>query len=195
LTASQVPLDLSKTSIVICDSKVKHNLSDSGYNTRRRECEEGAKILQKFLPEIKELWDVGLADVEKYQAQLPDVIKKRCRHVITENKRTLEAAKILKANDLAEFRRLMNFSHESMRDDFEISCAEIDLLVETAQSLDGVLGSRMTGGGFGGSTVSLVKTANLSEFTDKICRKYEAETGIQPAIYVTKAEEGACEIL
>lgn len=195
LTAEQVPLDLSETSVVICDSKVKHNLSDSGYNTRRRECEEGVKILQKFLPEIRELRDVSLADFEKYQAHLPEVVKKRCRHVIAENERTLQAAKVLKANDLIEFGRLMNLSHESMRDDFEISCAEIDLLVETAQSLEGVLGSRMTGGGFGGSTVSLVKTANLAEFKDRISRKYEAEMNIQPAIYITKAEEGACEIL
>lgn len=126
---------------------------------------------------------------------MPTVIKKSCRHVITENERTLAAAKALKADDLAEFGRLMNFSHKSMRDDFEISCAEIDLLVEIAQSCEGVLGSRMTGGGFGGSTVSLVKTTNLTEFTNKISQKYEAETNIQLAIYVTKAEEGACEIL
>lgn len=195
LTAEHVPLDLSETSVVICDSKVKHNLSDSGYNTRRAECEEGVTILRKFLPEIKELRDVSLVDFEKYQEHLPEVIKRRCRHVITENKRTLQAAKVLKKNNLAEFGRLMNLSHLSMRDDFEISCAEVDLLVKTAQSLDGVLGSRMTGGGFGGSTVNLVKNEKLSEFAEKISQKYEAETDIIPAIYVTKAEEGACEIV
>ena len=194
LSAEQVPFASTEIAVVICNSNVKHELAESEYNTRRAECEEGVIILQKFLPNISQLRDVNLKEFELYQTHLPEIIRRRCRHIITENQRTLDAAKVLKVDNLTEFGRLMNLSHLSMCDDFEISCKELDLLVEIAQNCQGVLGTRMTGGGFGGSTVNLVKKKNLAEFIEKISHKYEEETTNKPSIYPTNAADGASEV-
>ena len=120
--------------IVICNSNVKHELADSEYNTRRAECEKAVEILREFLPDITQLRDVSVDEFEKYAEHLPEIIRKRCRHVVTENERTLNAAEALKQNDFAEFGRLMWLSHESLRDDYEVSCRELDLLVEIASN-------------------------------------------------------------
>lgn len=194
LTAEQVPFISTETAVVICNSNVKHELAETEYNTRRAECEEGVIILRTFLPDITQLRDVTFPEFEKYQTHLPEKIRRRCRHIISENQRTLDATKALKNLDLVEFGELMNLSHLSMRDDFEISCPELDLLVKTAQNCSGVLGARMTGGGFGGSTVNLVSRENLNGFIEKISYKYERETKIKPSIYTTKAVNGASEL-
>lgn len=194
LKFENVPLDTSKIAVVICDTRVKHELSTSEYNVRRAECERGVEILQEFLPEIKQLRDVGIKDFARYEKHLPETIRKRCRHVITENERTLKAAEALKKNDLKEFGRLMWQSHESLRDDYEVSCAELDLMVEIARSFQFVLGARMTGGGFGGSTVNLVRRENLAQFEEETAARYKRQTNIEPAILVSDAADGASEI-
>lgn len=189
-----VPLDTSKAAVVICDTRVKHDLATSEYNTRRRECEAAVKILKQFLPDIAQLRDVSETEFEKYQNALPDPIRRRARHIVTEDARTLEAANSLKQNDLQQFGRLMKMSHASLRDDYEVSCRELDLMVEIAESCAGVLGARMTGGGFGGSTVNLVLNENLSEFAKKVARSYEREIGIEPTILISGASDGASEV-
>ncbi len=189
-----VPIDTRETAVVICDTNVKHDLATSEYNTRREECEQAVEKLKEYLPDIRQLRDVDITYYEKYSDKLPEVIRRRARHVITENKRTLEAADALKHGDLAGLGRFMWDSHKSLRDDYEVSCRELDLMVEIAAETDGVLGARMTGGGFGGSTVNLVKRENLSKFKEKIRLEYQRLTEIKPTILVSEASDGACEI-
>ncbi len=195
LEFENVPLDTKNIAVVICDTRVKHDLATSEYNTRRAECEEAVEILKRFLPDILQLRDVGVAEFENYQNELPDVIRRRARHVVTENARVLQAAKALRETDLNEFGRLMRLSHASLRDDYEVSCRELDLMVEIADACQGVLGARMTGGGFGGSTVNLVLRENLDEFTRKIAVEYERETKIEPTILISDASAGASEVI
>ncbi|HEX9960151.1 MAG TPA: galactokinase [Pyrinomonadaceae bacterium] len=195
LEFENVPLDTREVAVVICDTNVKHDLATSGYNTRREECERAVRILKENLPDARELRDVSREDFEKYAGSLPELIRRRARHVVTENERTLQAASALKRKDLNEFGRLMWQSHESLKNDYEVSCRELDILVEIAGETAGVLGGRMTGGGFGGSTVNLVKRENLDAFKEKINAEYKRLTGIEPTILVSDASEGASEIL
>lgn len=194
LTATPVPLDTTSVTIVICDSRVKHELSDSEYNVRRAECERGVEILKEVLPGIKALRDVTSEDFERHAGRLPEPIRARCRHVVTENARTLAAVQALRRGDAEEMGRLMAASHQSLRDDFEVSCAELDLLVEIAGGFNGCLGARMTGGGFGGSTVNLVRRDALEEFQEVVSQEYTRATNISPNIYVAEAGDGAREV-
>ena len=195
LEAKQIPFASDDLAAAICNTNVKHELASSEYNARRAECEAGVKILQKFLPEITQLRDVTVFDFEKYESSLPEIIRKRCRHVVTEIARTLDAAEALEKNDFTEFGRLMRLSHVSLRDDYAVSCKELDLLVEIAGSCAGVLGARMTGGGFGGSTVNLVRRENLAEFIEKVSTEYFSQTQIKTDIYVSGAADGAREVV
>jgi len=195
LEAEQIPFAAQDSVIVICDSKVKHKLAASEYNTRRAECEKAVEILREFLPGITQLRDVGIRDFERYAAHLPEIIRKRCRHVVTENERTLNAAEALKKSDLNEFGRLMWLSHASLRDNYEVSCRELDLLVEIASQCEGVLGGRMTGGGFGGSTVNLVQRGSVENFTKRISDEYRRLTNNETAVYVSNAADGAKELI
>lgn len=194
LESKLVPLDLNEYAIAVCDSKVKHDHAGGEYNARRSECEEGVKLLKNFLPDITQLRDVELEDFEKFAGELPEIIRKRCRHVITENERTLKAAECLQNSDFEMFGKLMFESHRSLRDDYEVSSKELDLLVDIASKTEGVIGARMTGGGFGGSTVNLVKREKLKEFEARISAGYERKTGVVPDILVTNAAEGAGEV-
>lgn len=194
LEAEPVPLDTSEAAFVVSDTRVKHELSSSEYNVRRAECARGVELLQERLPGIAQLRDVSVADFQKHSDLLPDPILRRCRHIVTENERTLEAARALRAGDLAGMGRLMYESHDSLRDDYEVSSPELDVLVEIARGLPGVLGARMTGGGFGGSTVSLVRREALEEFERALSEGYERETGRRPAILVSEAGAGAAEV-
>jgi len=194
LEAEPVPLDTTEAAFVVADTRVKHELSSSEYNVRRAECARGVELLQEYLPGITQLRDVSVADFHQHADALPDSIRRRCRHIVTENERTLGAARALRAGDLAEMGRLMYESHYSLRDDYEVSSPELDVLVELARSLDGVLGARMTGGGFGGSTVSLVRRAALENFERALSEGYERETGRRPAILVSEAGAGAAEL-
>jgi len=189
--ALEIPQDVR---LVICNSMVKHDLAAAGeYNRRRADCETGVGILRKSLPQVRALRDVTLADLEAHRSKLPEVVYRRCRHVISENQRVLDAADALRSRDLDEFGRLMRESHQSMRDDYEISVSELDLLVEIASACEGVYGSRMTGGGFGGCTISLVQSKSVEEFQRTITRKYKDVTGISAPVYVCWAAQGAGE--
>lgn len=180
--------------IVICNTMVKHALAAGEYNRRRADCEAGVRVLQRFLPEIRALRDVTLSQLVEYRAELPAVTYRRCRHVISENDRALEAACALNDRDLSRFGVLMGESHRSLRDDYEVSCSELDLMVELACQRRGVFGSRMTGGGFGGCTLSLVEADTVDEFKAAMSRDYENATGLRPDIYVCTAADGAGEI-
>ena len=180
--------------LVICNTMVKHSIADGKYNERRAECEQGVQLLAQHLPEIKALRDVTEAEFEQYAADLPAVIRQRCRHVITENARVLKAATALEQQDLTTVGHLMYESHRSLRDDYAVSCAELDLLVELAAEVEGVYGARMTGGGFGGCTINLVKTEHVAAFTQTIAAGYERKMNIKPEIYVCTAAAGARRI-
>jgi galactokinase len=194
LEATHIPLDTSEVAVVICDTQVKHELASSEYNTRRAECERGVDILREVMPETRALRDVSVANFERFSPLLPEPIRQRCRHVVTENQRTLDAAEALRNGDLEATGKLMGLSHRSLRDDYEVSSPELDLLVDIAGMARGVLGARMTGGGFGGSTVNLVGRDCLDEFHETISGEYFRATGIQPAIYVSEAAGGAEEM-
>ena len=189
------PLPLPpEVSLVICNTMVKHELASSEYNTRRAESEEGVRQLSRFLPQMRALRDASLEDLNRYSASLPDVIYRRCRHVISENARVTDAATSLERGDLGTFGRLMHDSHVSLRDDYQVSCAELDLMVELAENFPGVFGARMTGGGFGGCTINLVRAEAVDDFQRHVARAYEKSTGLAPQIFVTSAAEGASEV-
>jgi galactokinase len=177
--------------LVVCNSMVKHELASGEYNHRRADCETGVNLLQPHLPRIHALRDVTLADLEAYKHLLPATVYRRCRHVVTENQRVLAAAKALQSGDSDRFGHLMYRSHASLRDDYEVSCRELDLLVHLASSSPGVYGARMTGGGFGGCTVNLVKTGAAGAFKTHIAQAYEQATGVAPEIYVCEPAQGA----
>jgi galactokinase len=194
LEYENVPLDTSDVAVAICDTKVKHDLATSAYNTRREECEEAVRILKQNLPGITQLRDVSVEDFERFAETLPEPVRRRARHVVTEDARTLRAAEALKNNDLVEFGRLMWQSHASLRDDYEVSSRELDIMVDIASRIDGVLGARMTGGGFGGATVNLVKRAELEGFKSTITAEYQNATNVEPAIVISDPCAGASEV-
>ena len=195
LEASHIPFSMSEVVVAICDTNVKHELATSEYNRRREECERGVEALRAVLPSVRALRDVSVEEFERHAHLLPETIRRRCRHVVTENARTLDAAEALRRGDLSEMGRLMNLSHVSLRDDYEVSSPELDVLVEIACSLDGVLGARMTGGGFGGSTVSLVRRGALDEFDEAVPAEYARRTGLRTSPLVSEAGAGACEAM
>lgn len=178
-------------SIVICNSKVKHELAFGEYNARRRDCEESMQHLRHFKPEITALRDLREADLELYRENLSEVAFRRCRHVITENARVHEAGEMLKIGNMARFGQLIYESHRSLRDLYEVSCLELDTLVDLAAEMEGVYGARMTGGGFGGCTVNLVEDRAVDEFITRIEKNYEASTGVKPDVYTSAAGDGA----
>src|SRR6185312_367977 len=166
-------LPLSPASrLVICNTMVRHELASGEYNRRRQECEEGVRILSSFIPGIKALRDVSLRQLESYRDQLPEVIYRRCRHVVSENDRVQQAASLLRKGDLSGFGKLMAQSHASLRDDYEVSCRELDMMVEIARRQPGVYGARMTGGGFGGCTVNLVAAEKAESFRGEVAAEY-----------------------
>ena len=183
-----IPPDVS---IVISNTMIKHSNSSGEYNTRRAEVEEGVEVLRKHRPEIRVLRDATTDDLAKWGSEMrPDVLK-RCRHVVTENARTVAAADALERNDLRELGRLMAEAHASYRDDFEGSCKEADLLVRLAHKFPGLIGARLTGGGFGGCTVNLVETTHAATFATSIKQAYKVETGIDADVYLCHAAAAA----
>ncbi|HEV2472961.1 MAG TPA: galactokinase, partial [Chthonomonadales bacterium] len=192
LSHQAVPLPAEGVSIVILDTQKKRGLVDSEYNRRREECQEAVELISRKLPRVKALRDVSLADFAEVEASLPDVVRRRARHVVTEDARTLDAADALRREDLHRFGELMYASHRSLRDDYQVSCMELDALVEAACKIDGVYGCRMTGGGFGGCAVALARNSALGEIQESAPREYREKTGLSPAIYVTSASAGAC---
>jgi len=172
--------------VVVTDSAIRRGLVDSAYNERRAQCEEGARLMG-----VKALRDVTVEMFEAHQARLPGVTARRCKHIVTEDQRTLDSVEALKRGDLAAFGKLMNASHASMRDWFEITTPDIDMLVEIQQNTPGCFGARMTGGGFGGCTVALVQDGAVPAVVEAIQAQYPARTGKTPQVYVCRATDGA----
>jgi galactokinase len=177
--------------LVICNTMVKHEHARGAYNRRREECDEGVKLLSRWYPEIHALRDVSVEQLERHAAEMPATIFKRCGHVVTENRRVQEGAQYLIDGEVSRFGDLMRKSHSSLRDLFEVSCRELDVMAEIAESLEGYCGGRMTGGGFGGCTVNLVKTSAAEKFATQIAERYQSAIGIKPDIYVCSAANGA----
>lgn len=185
------PIKLENAKIVITNSKVKHSLVDSAYNDRRRECEQALKELQT-VADIKALGELSEEAFESHKHAISDeVCRKRAKHAVYENQRTIQAEAALKRGDLAAFGRYMNESHISLRDDYEVSCEETDVLAELAWQIPGVIGSRITGGGFGGCTVSIVENDAVERFREEILNGYKEKCGKTAEIYVVDVGEGA----
>ena len=194
LSYEYVPLPAEEVSLVVCNSGVKRGLVDSEYNTRRAQCQEGVRILAEGLSGVRALRDISLDQLEQHRTLLPEVVMRRCRHVISENERVSSAVRCLRRGDAAGFGEGMYRSHHSLRDDYEVSCEELDLLVEIARSIDGVIGARLTGAGFGGCTVNLVASDRAQSFVQEISERYQARTGIQLESYLCAVEDGVREM-
>jgi galactokinase len=183
-------------SMVICNTMVKHGHSGGEYNDRRAQCEEGVRLLKQRFPSIKALRDVTPVQLESHRGDLPELSYRRCRHIVTENARVLRTAEALRSGDLQSVGACMAESHVSMRDDYEISCRELDIMVGLANGRgDGLIGARMTGGGFGGCTINLVRTGSVDRFKAEMQAAYHQATGISPDIYVSNAGAGVTEII
>jgi len=185
--------------MVICNTMVKHGHSGGEYNERRSQCEEGVRLLKQHFPAIKALRDVTLAQLESQRAHnryepMSDLIYRRCHHIVSENERVLRTVEALKIGDLKTVGSCMAESHLSLRDDYAVSCRELDIMVGIAHGSRGVIGSRMTGGGFGGCTINLVRADSVDPFRNEVRRAYSEATGIDPEIYVCAAGAGVTEI-
>lgn len=194
LSFTYAPIKLSGAKLVIACSNKKRGLGDSKYNERRSECETALSELQK-VTDIKSLGDLTEEEFERNQAAIGDPVRrKRARHAVYENQRTIQAAMALKNGNIAEFGQLMNASHVSLRDDYEVTGIELDTLVEEAWKVEGVIGSRMTGAGFGGCTVSLVKDEAIDTFIDQVGKAYLAKIGYAADFYVVEIGDGPCTL-
>ncbi len=185
-----IPLP-SDVAIVIADTMVRRKLTSGEYNKRRAACEEAVRLLQKDLPHIKSLRDVSVEDFNRFVGKLPEEVSKRARHVVEEIERTSQAESLLEAGNIQHFGKLMNECHASLRDLYEVSCPELDVMVRIAQYLDGCYGARLTGAGFGGCTVNLVALEKAKKFAQTLAEGYQSEAGYQPEIYITRASRGA----
>lgn len=186
-----VPIRMDGYKLVISNTNKKRSLADSKYNERRAECEHAVEELRKAIPAITCLADVTADMFEQYKNDIADeTVRRRAEHVVMEDDRVLQSVKVLKDGDLAAFGKLMNESHDSLRDLYEVTGAELDTLVEEARKIDGVLGSRMTGAGFGGCTVSLVKEDAIEDFKEKVSKSYQKKIGYDPSFYITVIGDG-----
>jgi len=185
LAFRHIPLD-PNIRLVLCNTMVRHQLAGSEYNERRRDCERGVAILSERLIDATLLRDVTTEELEDARERLPDRVFRRCRHVVSENARVLDAATALEIGDMERLGRLMGESHRSLRNDYQVSCPELDLMVEIASEIDGVFGARMTGGGFGGCTVNLVRAEAVSRFKAEATARYERKTGRFPTVFTNE---------
>ena len=192
LDIEYVPMP-ARVRLVVCNSMVKHALASGEYNRRRQECEQAVEVLSRFNPQIRQLRDATMADLDHLRALADPTLFHRARHVVSENQRTLNGAAALRNSDLKALGELMIASHESLRDDFEVSCRELDILVEIAVTQAGVYGSRMMGGGFGGCTISVVDQDRSGSFEETITREYLSRTGTHCETYILEASDGAGE--
>lgn len=196
LSFDYAPLDLQGKKVVIANTNKKRSLADSKYNERRAECEAGLAILQQAMPEKSCLGEISRAEFEANRHLITDAtVCKRVEHVICEDDRVLQSVEALKNGDIAKFGALMNASHDSLRDLYEVTGIELDTLVEEARKLPGTVGSRMTGAGFGGCTVSIVEEDAVDRFIDAVGKAYQAKTGLTASFYVTAIGDGGREIL
>ncbi len=187
-----IPFKDPNYQVLICNSKIQRGLANSEYNRRREECKIATEFFKhKLNREIRALRDITIDEYKKYQAQLPEIIARRARHVISENYRVQAGVQALRMGNYSAFGQLMIESHRSLKDDYEVTCAELDLLVDLALKQEGVLGARMTGAGFGGCTVNLLRRDYVNTFKKNIKNEYKKITGINPDIYLTSPAEGA----
>ncbi|MBR2477205.1 MAG: galactokinase [Clostridia bacterium] len=196
LSYKYVKLNLDGKKIVIANTNKKHSLGNSAYNQRRMECEKGLEILKTAMPEKTCLGEISLAEFDMHKHLIDDeIVLKRVEHVISEDDRVLKSVEALGIGDVKEFGRLMNASHDSLRDLYEVTCLELDTIVDEARKIKGTLGARMTGAGFGGSTVSIVEADYVDEFIEKVGKAYTEITGLTADFYVTELGDGGREIL
>src|SRR6266404_4092316 len=181
----------AKVSLVICNTMVKHKLQAGEYNVRRAECEEAVRKLSAAMPTIRSLRDVSMEQLAQNRSLLLEKLYRRCRHVVSENQRVRKVAELFEQGRTEGLRELMAASHQSMRDDYEISCRELDTMVEIAGRQRGVYGARMTGGGFGGCTINFVDVEHAAEFQRRVSAEYESAIGLHPDIYICEASQGA----
>jgi galactokinase len=181
--------------LVLCNTMVKHEIAAGEYNKRRAECEAAVKLLASVIPGVRALRDVTPAQMDQHRDLLPGALYRRAKHVTTENARVLEARVALETSNLTDLSRLMRQSHESLRDDYEVSCRQLDVMAELAWKFEGCFGARMTGGGFGGCTINLVNASKTKEFGKHMKAGYEAAFGRSPEIYYCESARGAEEIV
>ncbi len=186
-----IPFKLDSHYIVLCNSLKKRELVDSEYTKRQNECKEGVKFFKKLNPQIEFLRDIDVELFNTKKNEMTEIIQRRCEHVIYENKRVIDFINALEKNDFDKLEKLLLESHYSLKNLYEVSCDELDILVEIAQNIKGCSGSRMMGGGFGGNTINLVKKANIDEFCNTIKTKYYEKTSLTPEIYICQIEDGA----
>ena len=177
------PFDTTAYHLILCNSGVKHSLASSEYNTRRQECEQGVALLRQHYPEVQSLRDATLTQLETHKAELGDVLYRRCSYVVEENQRVEAACQHLLDGNLPAFGQEMYGSHAGLRDKYEVSCRELDVLVELARPLPGVLGARMMGGGFGGCTINLVETAQVESFVERMTEGYQQQLNLPLETY------------
>ena len=189
-----VPFDRPDLAVVLCDTGVRRALAGSEYNVRRRQCEEGVRVLQELTLPVESLRDVTPAQLATHGAALDPVGLRRCRYVVEENARVLEACQALGRSDFAAFGERMWASHRGLRDDYEVSCAELDALVEIAAGIPGVLGGRMMGAGFGGCTINVVESGAVEEFSHRIATAYRERTGRKATVHETRIEAGTAVV-
>ncbi len=188
------PLDLEGFELILADTRVKHSLASSAYNERRRQCETGVALIRKHFPAVKSLRDVNREMLAGLENQMEGKVFQRCSYVVEENARVTQTCDALAQGDPDRVGRLMFFSHQGLREQYEVSCPELNLLVETAAKTPGVKGSRMMGGGFGGCTINLVRSNNVQLFQDRIARAFEKDFGHLPLFYQVSTGDGAREL-
>ena len=194
LAVEPLPIDESRVRVIVANTLVKHALASSAYNERRRECEEAAARARAGKSDVRTLRDVSWPEIETATRAWPEPIRNRARHVTTEMARVHSAVAALRAADFESLGRLMYASHESLDADYEVTSPELNTMVRIARTLPGIVGARMTGGGFGGCTVNLVRADQAESFAAELARRYEAETGRRPDVYIVRASDGASEV-
>ncbi len=189
-----IPFDFPEYRIVLVNSMVSHSLASSEYNTRRQQCEAGVKMMQQFVEGAKSLRDIPKGTLELHKNEIPVEIYKRCHYVVTENERLLNGCALLAKGDIQSFGQLMYQTHQGLSKEYEVSCAELDFLVDTAKTIEGVAGARMMGGGFGGCTINLVKMEHIPAFEKGMKKAYLHRFNKDAEVYITQIEDGAKRI-
>ncbi len=194
LEMREIPFARTDLKILLCDSLVHHELGSSEYNVRRKQCEEGVEVLRRSFPDVRALRDASLEMLGSMQSEFDPVVFQRCTYVVEENARVLEASKALAGNDVERFGELLVKSHAGLRDQYQVSCRELDTLVDAALAVDGVLGARLMGGGFGGCTINLVREDCVEEFAMEIPEAYRDATGREMNLHVCTISNGTSVI-
>jgi galactokinase len=189
-----VPLSTEDVSFVLCNTNVPRQLVGSEYNKRRSECEEAVRIIAQHKNDVRALRDITPEMLAQYGSELPNTVYVRAQHVVEENKRVIRCIDILNSGNIHRAASLLNESHASLRDLYEVSCRELDIMAEIAWDTDGVLGARMMGGGFGGCTINIVEKQSVDAFAERIQKEYPEKTGYQPDIFICSASNGVREI-